>query len=368
MTEQDVQHTPLHVAHLDAGASMTDFAGWDMPLRYSSELEEHRAVRTAAGLFDLSHMGQVVVEGPGAGEALDRALVTRPSTAEVGRARYSVMLDPDGGIVDDLVVYRLGEHEFLVVANAANRLVVVDELTRRAEGVADVSVEDRTTARALIAVQGPQAPAILASVTDDDLDTLRYYRARRATVAGVDLLVARTGYTGEVGYELMLGAAHARSVWDALLVAGAEEGLVPAGLASRDTLRLEAGMPLYGNELSRSTGPDEVGLTRLVDLTEEHAFVGRAAVEAARERPTGRALVALSGEGRRAARAGSAVLVGDVEVGTVTSGALSPTLGHPIALALVDRPLEPGTAAEADVRGRRQAMTVVETPFYKRPS
>ncbi|MGC5616294.1 glycine cleavage system aminomethyltransferase GcvT [Georgenia sp. Z1491] len=366
MTEQDVLHTPLHAAHVRAGASMTPFAGWDMPLRYTAELEEHRAVRSAAGLFDLSHMAQVVVSGPGAPEALDRALVTRPSTAEVGRARYSVLLAPDGGIVDDLVVYRTAGHEYLVVANAANRLVVVDELTRRAEGLDGVSVDDRTTARALVAVQGPAAPEVLAALTNDDLTTLRYFRARPATVAGVELLLARTGYTGETGYELMLGAAHAPRLWEALLEAGAAHGLVQAGLAARDSLRLEAGMPLYGNELTRRTGPDEVGLARLVDLADGHAFVGRAAVEAARQRPTGRALVALTGEGRRAARAGSSVLLGEDRIGEVTSGALSPTLGHPIALALVDRALEPGTTVEADVRGRRQPMTVVESPFYRR--
>ncbi|MGO1509781.1 MAG: glycine cleavage system aminomethyltransferase GcvT [Actinomycetaceae bacterium] len=369
MNDADVVlRTPLHALHVEAGASMTPFAGWDMPLRYSSELEEHRAVRESAGLFDLSHMAQVLVTGAGAGEALDRSLVTRPSRTEVGRARYSLMLDRDGGILDDLVVYRTGETEYLVVANAANRLVVVDELTARAEGVEAVAVDDRTLSRALVAIQGPAAQEILRSVTGADLDGLRYFRSTRASVAGVDLLLARTGYTGEAGYELMLGAAHAPALWRALTDAGAGHGLRPAGLAARDTLRLEAGMSLYGNELTRGTGPDEVGLGRLVDMGEDHRFVGRAGVEAAREHPTGRSSVALVGEGRRAARAGSTVLLGDQEIGTVTSGALSPTLGHPVALALVHGAPGPGTVLEVDVRGKRQPMTVVEPPFYRRPS
>lgn len=360
----ELLHTPLHPVHRDAGASTTPFAGWEMPLRYTSDLAEHAAVRERAGLFDLSHMGQIEVSGPRAADALDHALVSRSSTLAVGRARYTMMVAPDGGVLDDLIVYRLAETEFLVVANAANRTVVLDELTVRSGD--QVHVADRTEARALVALQGPASTEVLQRVTDADLGALRYYASAPAQVAGVPVLLARTGYTGEVGFELSVPAASAVDLWTALLEAGAGAGVVPCGLACRDTLRLEAGMPLYGHELSRDVTPYEAGLGRVVDL--EHDFVGRDALAERAENPTGTTLVGLAGEGRRAARAGSSVLDGDGEVGTVTSGVLSPTLGHPVAMALVDGGRAAvGTTLEVDVRGRRQPMTVVDLPFYRRP-
>jgi aminomethyltransferase len=360
----ELLRTPLYAVHHDAGAAMTPFAGWEMPLRYTSDLAEHAAVRERAGLFDLSHMAQIEVSGPGGADALDHALVSRSSTLAVGRARYTMMVAPDGGVIDDLIVYRLAETEFLVIANAANRTVVLDELTVRSGE--RVHVADRTEARALVALQGPASTEVLARVTDTDLAALKYYTSVRAEVAGVPVLLARTGYTGEVGFEVSAPASSAVPLWTALLEAGVEAGVVPCGLACRDTLRLEAGMPLYGHELSRDVTPYEAGLGRVVDL--EHDFVGRDALAARAQHPDGTVLVGLAGEGRRAARAGSTVLDGDGEIGTVTSGALSPTLGHPVAMALADGARAAlGTTLEVDVRGRRQPMTVVELPFYRRP-
>jgi aminomethyltransferase len=274
------------------------------------------------------------------------------------------MVAPDGGVLDDLIVYRLAETEFLVVANAANRTVVLDELTVRSGG--EVHVADRTEARALVALQGPVSTAVLAALTDTDLSALKYYASVRAEVAGVPVLLARTGYTGEVGFELSVPAASAVPLWSALLEAGAGAGVVPCGLACRDTLRLEAGMPLYGHELSRDVTPYEANLGRVVDL--EHDFVGKDALADRAEHPSGTVLVGLSGQGRRAARAGSTVLDADGAIGTVTSGVLSPTLGHPVAMALVDGARAAvGTSLEVDVRGKRQPVTVVDLPFYRRP-
>lgn len=358
--------TPLHGEHVAAGATLTSFAGWQMPLRYAGDLAEHHAVRTAAGLFDLSHMAQIEISGPEAGVALDRSLVSIPSQLADGRARYTVIVAEDGGIIDDLIVYRFAADEYLVIANAANRHTVLDALTSRSGGL-QCSVVDRTPHRALIAIQGPRAAEILAPHLDVDLDALRYYASVNGTVDGVPTLVARTGYTGEDGFELAVPANGAVGIWRLLLGAGESAGLVPAGLAARDTLRLEAGMPLYGNELTRATTPDEVGLGRVVKL--DHDFVGRDALAARAQSPSGRHLIGLVGSGRRAARAGSAVIDGDgTQIGAITSGVLSPTLGHPIAIALVGAPAEVGARLEADVRGTRQPMTVVELPFYRRPA
>ncbi len=361
----DHPESPLLAEHRADGAVLTQFAGWTMPLRYGSELAEHRAVRTRAGVFDLSHMAQLEVTGPDAGAALDGALVSVVSALAPGRARYTILADTDGGTLDDLVVYRLAEAEFLVIANAANRAVVVDALTDRSAALR-ASVVDRTAHRALVAIQGPASAAVLDPLTTADLAGLRYYGIVAAEVAGVPALVARTGYTGEDGFELSVPASSAGAVWRATLAAGHDLGAVPCGLACRDTLRLEAAMPLYGNELSRGTTPVEAGLARLVDL--HHEFVGRAALAARMSRPSDRVLVGLVGEGRRAARAGSAVLHDGARVGEVTSGALSPTLGVPVALAFVERDRsEPGTELGVDVRGTLHAMRVTPLPFYRRP-
>ncbi|MFD1714285.1 glycine cleavage system aminomethyltransferase GcvT [Amnibacterium flavum] len=376
--------SPLHEAHVALGASFTDFAGWQMPVRYSSDLAEHHAVRTAAGLFDLSHMGEILVLGPDAAAALDYALAGRMSALDEGRAKYTLILTEAGGVIDDLIVYRTGPDRFLVVANASNREVVAETLRARADGF-DALVEDESGDIALIAIQGPKSAEILANVEDlladdgaigDALDSLGYYRVLRGSYLALPVLIARTGYTGEDGFEIYIAPDRVRSLWDAILETGAGAGIVPAGLASRDTLRLEAGMPLYGHELGVDVLPAQAGLGRAVALGDDRDFVGRAAVESgAAPEPdsllAGRVLVGLASEGRRAGRAGYRVFRDDGSdaVGLVTSGALSPTLGYPIAMAYVD-PSESvaGTVLSIDVRGSRIAATVVTLPFYKRES
>lgn len=361
-----LRETPLHARHAALGASFTDFGGWSMPVRYSSDLAEHHAVRAAAGLFDISHMAEFTLTGQGAGAVLDVALSGRISTMRVGKAKYSLLLDDDGGIVDDVIVYRRGDEDFLAISNAGNRALVAAAFDRF---VGDIAIADISDDVALIAVQGPRAQEILAATAGVDvppLDALGYYSAAEGSFDGTDLFLARTGYTGEDGFELLVDNAAAPALWDALLAAGAPLGLVPAGLAARDTLRLEAGMPLHGHELSTSIRPAQAGLGRAV-ASDKPDFVGRAALAAASDDLP--LLVGLVSEGRRAGRAGYPVLHGDDVVGEVTSGALSPTLGFPIAMAFVPPALAAeGTELALDVRGTRIPATVTALPFYRRNS
>ncbi|MFG2649450.1 glycine cleavage system aminomethyltransferase GcvT [Streptomyces sp. NPDC048436] len=365
--------TALDAVHRALGATMTDFAGWDMPLRYGSERDEHIAVRTKAGLFDLSHMGEITVTGPEAVDFLNFSLVGNIGSVGVGRARYTMICDADGGILDDLIVYRLGETEYMVVANASNAQTVLDELTGRS-GAFDAEVRDDRDAYALLAVQGPESPGILKSLTDADLDGLKYYAGLPGTVAGVPALIARTGYTGEDGFELFVAPGDAEKLWNALMEAGEPVGLVPAGLSCRDTLRLEAGMPLYGHELTAGLTPFDAGLGRVVKFektSRSDDFVGRAALAAAAERAETappRKLVGLIAEGRRIPRAGFPVVADGEVIGEVTSGAPSPTLGKPIAMAYVDAAhAAPGTeGVGVDIRGTHEPYEVVALPFYKR--
>ncbi|WP_131741460.1 glycine cleavage system aminomethyltransferase GcvT [Actinomadura roseirufa] len=360
--DPNVKKTPLHDVHRDLGANLVDFAGYLMPLRYASETAEHKAVRTGAGLFDLSHMGEIFLVGPGAGAALDHALVGNLSPMAVGKARYTMICGHNGGVLDDLIVYRLADETWLVVANAANAATVLGELTERAAGF-DAVVEDRSDSYALIALQGPRAQSILEGFTGAPLADLRYYAILADKVAGVDALVARTGYTGEDGFELFVDAADAVRLWGEL---AAVEGVVPAGLSARDTLRLEAGMPLYGNELTTETTPFEAGLGRVVKLDKPVDFVGKAVLAAQAQTPVGRRLVGLVARGRRAPRKGYEVVASDgTPVGVVTSGAPSPTLGKPIAMAYLDSGVGE-TDLAVDVRGRREPVDVVALPFYKR--
>jgi len=381
------RRTPLTSVHERLGASLTDFAGWLMPLRYGSETAEHTAVRTAAGIFDLSHMGELAVSGPDSAAALDYALTGAPAALQPGRARYTMICAADGGVLDDLIVYRLGDAEFLVVANAANTAVVTEALTERLAG-RDAVVRDRTDRYALIAVQGPRAAGILAPLASVDLAGLKYYAIDPAQLAGRPVLLARTGYTGEDGFEIFAAPEDAADLWAAISAAGAEHGLVPAGLAARDTLRLEAGMPLYGHELSRDVTPFDAGLGRVVRFDKPGDFVGRAALARVAAAAPERRLVGLVSESRRVPRRGYDVLWDGTPCGTVTSGAPSPTLGVPIAMAYV-RPEAadaaqsaataeavsqagaaasgPGAAELAvDVRGRAEPARLVNLPFYRR--
>jgi aminomethyltransferase len=364
----ELRETALVDVHRALGARLIEFGGWLMPVSYSGILEEHRAVRERAGLFDLSHMGELFVEGDEAGDALAAALVTDPRTLAVGRAHYSMICAPDGGVIDDLIVYRLGSERFLVVANAGNADIVSDELAARL-GRFKAVLDDRSLATSLVAIQGPRAAGILGPLTDVDLGALRYYAIAEGEVAGIRALVARTGYTGEDGFEVFADWNRGPEVWRALEAAGQAAGTLPCGLGARDTLRLEAGMPLYGNELDRATNPYEAGLGRVVKLEKPGDFVGRAALEKASRDGIAKRLVGLRITGRGIARHGYPVSAGDRPTGVVTSGTQSPTLGYPIAMAYVaPADGEPGTMLDVEIREQRVSADVVPLPFYKRTS
>ena len=360
---------PLDAVHRALGATMTAFGGWDMPVRYGSDLAEHHAVRERAGLFDVSHMGRVEIAGSGATDALDAMLVSRVRDLEVGRSRYTMLCDEAGGVIDDLIVTRL-EDRFLLIVNAANTDAALAVLR---EGCATHGADViHRAGHVLLALQGPEATHVLATASAADLadgaadaTQLRPFRAVATRVAGVATVVARTGYTGEDGFEVACeDAAGGRRVWDALLAAGAASGLLPCGLAARDTLRLEAGLPLHGHELGPELGPFETGFARIVHLDDAREFHGRAALErVATDGPVQR-IVGLIAEGRRAPRAGYTVLDDERAVGTITSGAPSPTLGVPIALAAVDASVAAaGTVLHVDVRGTRVPARVTALPF-----
>src|SRR5262245_27290002 len=369
--DPDAEHlheTALIDIHRALGARLIEFGGWLMPVQYTGILDEHRAVRERAGLFDLSHMGELFVEGDDAGDALAAALISDPRTLAVGRAQYSMICAPDGGVIDDLIVYRLGPERFLVVANASNVTVVSDELATRLAGWRAI-LDDRSLATSLVAIQGPRAAEILAPLTDVDLGALRYYAIAEGRVAGVPAHVARTGYTGEDGFEIFVDWGRGPEIWQALATAGEKAGVLPAGLGARDTLRLEAGMPLYGNELDLETNPFEAGLGRVVKLGKEGDFVGRAALERVAHDGPAKRLVGLVVEGRGIARHGHPVWVGDRRSGVVTSGTQSPTLGVPIAMAYVaPEDAEPGTVVDIEIREARIPARVVTLPFYRRDS
>jgi len=364
---QALKTTPLHEEHVALGAAFTDFGGWNMPVRYTSDLAEHAAVREAAGIFDISHMAEFFFKGSDAAAFLDNALVGIASEIAIGRAKYSLILNADGGIIDDLIVYRFSTDHFLVIANAGNHQAVWKALTERAIGF-DVELDDATSRYALIAVQGPRAVEVLKTLTDAPLDDLKYYSIFEGEFNGSQAFFARTGYTGEDGFELLVNNADAVAVWRSILEAGKGVGLLPAGYACRDTLRLEAGMPLYGNELGLHTTPFDAGFARVVRL--DHDFVGSSALAAIAEETPAKKLVALVGEGRRAARAHYELFETDqstASIGEITTGALSPTLGYPIAMAYVDSEYSDlGRTIWVDVRGSRQAMQISSLPFYKR--
>lgn len=366
----ELLQSPLHAEHEKLSASFTAFGPWNMPLKYGSELEEHRAVREAAGLFDLSHMGEIWVNGDRAAEFLSYAFISDFTTLPVGKAKYSMIVAEDGGILDDLITYRLGETKFLVVPNASNVDVVWEALNERADGF-DVDLKSESRDVAMIAIQGPKAAEILIPLVEDNKQEavyeLPYYAAMTGKVARMYAFICRTGYTGEDGFELIVYNSDAPALWNELLKAGEEYGIKPCGLAARDSLRLEAGMPLYGNELSRDITPVEAGMARAF-AKKEGDFVAADALRARAAEGPKQAITALDSEQRRAARQGAEVFVGETKVGTVSSGQPSPTLGHPIALALIDTAagLSPGDAVEVDIRGKRYPFAVTQTPFYKR--
>ncbi|HSK94587.1 MAG TPA: glycine cleavage system aminomethyltransferase GcvT [Candidatus Angelobacter sp.] len=363
-----LRRTPLHDRHVAAGARMVPFAGYEMPVQYTSILDEHRTVRASAGVFDLSHMGEIEVRGEEAVAFLRHAVVSDPGALEVGQAQYSMLCDADGGIIDDLIVYRLEIDRFWVVCNASNREAVVTQLgDLRERGDFGPDLDDRSDGIGLVAPQGPRSAELVASLTELDLDTIGNYRAAQGVVAGIECLVARTGYTGEDGFELFCDAPDAPRLWDAVLEAGMAHGARPCGLGARDTLRLEAGMPLYGNELDRDTNPFEVNLGRVVKL-DKGDFVGRSALQSIQERGPERKLIGLQMIDNAIPRAGYEVRANGETVGAVTSGTLSPTLGTRIAMAKVGAAhAGVGNASEVVVRDRPYRAEQVKLPFYRRP-
>jgi aminomethyltransferase len=371
MTMALPRRSPLDAVHRALGARIVPYAGYEMPLRYGSELEEHRAVRTGVGLFDLSHMGEVAFRGRDALPFLRHALVSDPASLVPGQAQYSMLCTQDGGVIDDVIVYRTDDEAYLVVCNAANHDAVVGQFADLATGARRPTIVDQSEDTALLAPQGPAAAAVLAPLTRTDLSDIGYYHALPAEVAGVACLLARTGYTGEDGFELFCAAADAPRLWDALMESGAGQGMRACGLASRDTLRLEAGMPLYGNELSREVNPYEANLGRVVKL-DKGEFVGRAALAAVAADGPRRRLVGLVMTDEGIARQGYPVVGGpvgvDTPIGHVTSGSLSPTLGTRIAMALVEADqAEIGRRVGVIIRGRRCEAEQVKLPFYRRP-
>ncbi len=348
----ELRRTPLHARHAEAGARLVPFAGWEMPVQYAGIRPEHEAVRTGAGVFDVSHMGEVETHGPDAVAFLQRLLSNDVERIADGGAQYALICLESGGIIDDLFTYRLGPDRFLTVTNAANHAKDLAWFRRQAEGF-DVEVVDAAPSYAMLAVQGPQARGIVASLADGELPAR--FRTATVTVAGVELLVAGTGYTGEDGVELLMAPDDAVAVWDALLEAGVE----PVGLGARDTLRLEVNYHLYGNDMDETRNPIEAGLGWA--CKEDTGFVGADAVRAARESGPAERLVAFVMTGPGIARQGNPVAGG----GVVTSGTMSPSLGVGIGMAYVpaDR-AEPGTPLEIDVRGRTRPAEVRPKPLY----
>ncbi len=369
MTET-LRKTPLHDWHVENGGRMVDFAGWSMPVQYTSIVDEHRATRTAAGVFDVSHMGRLRFEGGDAARLLDRLLTRRVTDLGLGKIRYSLMTNPQGGVLDDVLVSQLetpsGRRYFLLVVNASNREKIVGWIQQHLSGAGDVEVSDRTEETAMIAVQGPQAESIVAPLVKAKLGDLGYYCGLVTETLGRPCTVTRTGYTGEDGFELIVRADQALDVWKNLFRAGRDRGITAAGLGARDTLRLEAGMPLYGHELSETIHPYQAGLGFAVNLGGRE-FVGCEALARFKADPEPWRRVGLELAGRRVAREHYPVFSGDQAAGEVTSGSFSPTLEKAIAMAYV-RPAfsQLGCEVSVDIRGRREAARVVALPFYRR--
>ena len=364
--------TPLFDWHAAHGGRMVDFAGWSMPVQYGSIVEEHLAARRACGLFDVSHMGRLRLDGEGAAAFLDRMLTRKVVGMGPGKIRYSLVCNESGGILDDVLVYHLQAHGgglyHLLVVNASNREKIVSWLRSHLNSADEAQLHDRTVESAMIAVQGPAALKIVEPLVGADLGGLGYYTGLETTICGHAGIASRTGYTGEDGCELIVPASAAGEVWEKMLAHGKAAGAVAAGLGARDTLRLEAAMPLYGHELSETINPIQAGLGFAVNL-EGREFIGRTAMVAAKNDKSLPARVGLALAGRRVPREHYRVLSGDQPVGEITSGTFSPTLQKPIAMAYV-RPdvAAVGNNLTVDIRGTLEPAQVVKLPFYTRAS
>lgn len=367
-----LNETPLHAWHAANGGRLVDFAGWSMPVQYGSIIDEHQATRTAAGLFDVSHMGRLRIDGPGGTALLDRLLTRKVAGLGIGKIRYSLVCKEDGGILDDVLVYHLqqpqGNLYYQLVVNASNRDKIVSWIKCQLRVSDEVRLTDQTLDTAMIAVQGPHALRLLEPLVGADLGGLDYYTGRETSICGHLGIVSRTGYTGEDGCELIVPAANAVEVWTRVLDAGKEQGARAVGLAARDTLRLEAAMPLYGHELNEQLDPLTADLAFAVNL-KDRDFVGRAALLKIKEQKDRPRRVGLELAGRRIAREHYPVVKDGQNIGEVTSGTFSPTLQKSIAMAYVQPQFaEPGTELAVDIRGSAEACRVVKLPFYTRPN
>lgn len=360
--------TPFHDWHVAHGGRMVEFGGWHMPVQYSSIIDEHHAVRRAAGLFDIAHMGRLRFTGPDTVRFLDHLLTNDVASLKPGQVRYSLVTNEAGGVLDDVLVYRLA-HCHMLVVNASNRLKIVDWIERH-RGPFNVQVDDLTTNWAMLAVQGPQARAVFSPLCEADISGLKYYSACETNLLGAPSVVSRTGYTGEDGFEVMLPTEQGGRLWETLMESGRAAGLVACGLGCRDTLRLEAAMPLYGHELTESLDPLTAGLAFAVKLQSKE-FIGRTALLAIPQ-PPARSRVGIVLDGRRIAREGANIFAVGASsdaapLGVVTSGTFSPTLEKSLAMAYVARESSPvGTSLEVDVRGKRESAKIVPLPFYRR--
>ncbi len=360
-----LKRTPLYDAHVSLGARIVDFAGWEMPVQYAGPIPEHMAVREAAGLFDVSHMGEIEVTGTGALALVQRLTTNDVSKLADNQVQYSMLTNESAGILDDLLVYRINSEYFLLVVNASNTDKDFDWIKNHADST-DTEVYNVSLAYALLALQGPRAELILQALSDHMLDRIPYYWSQRVQVDGIDCRVSRTGYTGEDGFEIFCAPEHARHIWNRLLVTGQDHGLVPCGLAARNTTRLEAAYRLWGNDLDETTTPLEAGLGWTVKLAKGD-FMGREALERQKKEGLRRKLVGFEVLDRAPARDGYPVIVGGVQVGVVTSGSPAPFLKKNMGMAYL--PIEQatiGTEFFVSVRGRDVPARVVETPFYKR--
>jgi aminomethyltransferase len=359
--------TPLHARHVASGARMVPYAGWEMPVEYAGITAEHLAVRNRAGVFDVSHMGEIEIAGKDALKTVQHLTCNDASRLKVGQAQYSGLLTREGTFVDDILVYRMAPSHFMIVVNAANTAKAVDWITAQAKTVGDAAIVDSSPRYALIAIQGPAALETLQPLTAADLASVRPYWFTYGEVAQARALISRTGYTGEDGFEIYIPPNMADRVWQALLQVGHAAGVVACGLGARDTLRLEAAMRLYGQDIDETTTPIEAGLAGIVGW-DKPDFVGAERLRAQKASSPAKQLVGLEMTERAIARQGYPVLHGGAPVGTVTSGTQTPFLRKAIAMAYVPPALAaPGTPVEVEIRGRASAATVVPLPFYKRP-
>src|SRR5713101_9043811 len=359
-----LKRTPLYEQHLALGARLVEFGGWEMPVQYSSILEEHRAVRTRAGLFDVSHMGEFKVEGNDSLAFLQYLVPNDVSRLAIHQALYTQLCLPNGGTIDDLIIYYLAENHYMMVVNAGNIDKDFAWVEQQAK-IFDVQVFNQSDTTALLALQGPEAQAILQPLADVDLSTLRYYHCEPGVVDGINCIISRTGYTGEDGFELYCAPVDVVTLWNDLLAAGKERGLLPAGLGARDTLRIEASYCLYGHELDEETNPLEAGLGWTIKLNKGE-FIGHDALARIKEQGLKRKLVGIEMVERGVCRGGYAIYADGEQIGALTSGAPSPTLNKNIGMGYVEvAHAVPGKAVHIDIRGKHTAAQIVALPFYK---